>query len=191
MFNPPHLGHIICAQEARLQLDLDVVMLVPTGDPPHREQDLDALPPRESRLQMTELAVRGQPGLEVSAIELDRDGPSFTVDTLETLSAADPDAELTLILGADQAATFGEWREPARVARLAQVAVATRAGHDWAAATAAVEQASGGRAPLGFEMPAIGLSSTLVREHVRHGQTVAHYVPAGVGELIEQQGLYR
>lgn len=195
MFNPPHHGHIICAQEARAQLDLEVVLLVPTGDPPHRDQSLEGLPTRDQRLQMTELAVRGQPGLEVSTVELDRDGPSYMVDTLEELRNADPDAGFTLILGADQALSFGSWREPEQVIRSAEIAVATRVGSDWEAATAEVERVGGGTSGSGrvrgFEIPQIDLSSTLVRGHAAHGQNVSHFVPAGVGELIEQQGLYR
>lgn len=190
MFNPPHHGHMICAQEARQQLDLDRVLLMPAGDPPHRDVDLDDLPTRDLRLRMAELAVRVQPGIEVSTLELDRDGPSYSGDTLAELAQQHPEAELTLIIGADQALTFGQWRSPQQIARLAEVAIATRTGADWTAATAEVERA-GGRAPLGFEMPRIDISSTLVRAHVRQGRSVAHLVPAGVGELIEQQGLYR
>src|SRR5689334_15533864 len=92
-FNPPHHGHLICAQEARIQLDLDEVRLIPVSDPPHRtlagEEDVDGI----TRLAMTRLAAIGQPGLAVSSAELDREGPSYTVDTLAELVEQEPDTQ--------------------------------------------------------------------------------------------------
>jgi nicotinate-nucleotide adenylyltransferase len=190
-FSPPHHGHLICAQEARIQLDLDVVWLIPVGDPPHRRLEGDEAVSKEHRLAMTKLAVIGQPGLEVSTIELDRDGTSYTVDTLAELNEQEPDAQLTLIIGADQAMSFGNWREPERIAELADIAVATRVDHDRQQAVAEVIRATGGKEPLEFAMPRVDISSTLIRDRVYSGATVAHFVPAGVPELIEEAGLYR
>ncbi len=190
-FNPPHHGHLICAQEARIQLDLDEVRVVPVGIPPHREIEPDADPGNERRLAMVKLAVIGQPGLTISTLELEREGTSYTVDTLATLKDQEPETEFTLIIGADQAMSFGNWREPERIGTLAQIAMATRVEHNREEAIAEVERATGGKSPQTFDMPRIDISSTLIRDRIYNGATVAHLVPAGVAELIEEAGLYR
>jgi nicotinate-nucleotide adenylyltransferase len=189
-FSPPHHGHLIAAQEARLQLDLDLVRLIPVGVPPHRELDADADPGDELRLAMVKLAVIGQPGLEVSTIELEREGTSYTVDTLESLVDQEPDTQFTLIIGADQAMSLGNWREPERIGQLAEIAVATRVDHNREEAFAEVTRATGGKEPQPIEMPRIDISSTMVRDRVYAGATVAHLVPAGIPELIQEAGLY-
>lgn len=190
-FNPPHHGHLICAQEARIQLDLDEVRLVPVSDPPHRKLEGDENVDAQTRFAMAKLAVIGQPGLAVSSVELDRDGPSYTVDTLATLADQEPDTQFTLIIGADQAMSFGNWREPERIAALADIAVATRVDHNREEALAEVVRATEGKEPVQFEMPRIDISSTFIRDRVYRDATVAHLVPAGVPELIEEAGLYR
>ena len=121
-FDPPHLGHLAVVRAARDQLALDRLLVIPTGRPPHR----DASPtPGEDRLRMAQLAFAGEPGVEVSRIELDREGPSYTVDTLRALA---PLGELVLIVGADQC-DLRSWREPDEILRLASLAVAPRGGH--------------------------------------------------------------
>jgi nicotinate-nucleotide adenylyltransferase len=189
-FNPPHLGHVICAQEARMQLDLDEVLIVPAGVPPHREIDPASDPGNQLRVAMCRLAVIGQPGLKVSTEEIDRPGPSYSVDTLERLAAVNPDTELTLVIGADQAMAFGNWRDPERIGELARVAVAARVDHDCEQAVAEVTRATGVE-PLVFDMPRVDISSSMIRDEVQRGETVSHLVPAGVAELIEEEGCYR
>lgn len=189
-FNPPHHGHLICAQEARIQLDLDECVLVPVGVPSHRKLDAEADPGPDARVAMCRLAVIGQPGLTVSTIEIDRPGPSYTVDTLEALAGEAPDTELTLVIGADQAMAFGNWRDPRRIAELARIAVAARVDHDRDEAVAEVARATGVE-PLVFDMPRIDISSSLIRDRVYRGRTVTHMVPTGVAQLIEHQGCYR
>lgn len=190
-FNPPHHGHLICAQEARIQLDLDEVRLMPVGDPPHRSLEGDEDAGDANRLAMTKLAVIGQPGLAVTTIELEREGTSYTADTLAELVDQEPDNEFTLIIGADQAMSFGNWRDPEKIGDLADIAVATRVDHNRDEALAEVMRATGGKEPIPFEMPRVDISSTLIRDRVYRGVTVAHLVPAGVPELIEEAGLYR
>ena len=189
-FNPPHHAHVICAQEARMQLKLDEVVLVPAGRPPHREISARTFPTADQRLSLTRLAALGQPGLSVASIEVDRDGTSYTVDTLAELTESRPDAQLTLIIGTDQAVAFGNWREPVSIGALAEIAAAARSGHDIDAARAAVTAATG-RPTGSFEMPQIDISSTMIRERIARGDTVAHFTPAGVPEMIEEAGLYR
>lgn len=190
-FSPPHHGHIICAQEARLQLDLDVVRLVPVGIPSHKNVRDGDDPGGSSRLEMTRLAIEGQDSLEVSTAELDREGVSYSVDTLEQFKAAEPDAEFTLIIGADQAMSFGNWREPERIGSLAAIAVAARVDHNRTEAVEEVRRATGGVEPLIFEMPRVDISSTFIRDRSYNGDSVAHLVPVGVAKLIAESGVYR
>ncbi|MDP8943812.1 MAG: nicotinate (nicotinamide) nucleotide adenylyltransferase, partial [Actinomycetota bacterium] len=119
-FNPPHIGHLVLAQEAVARLSLDRVLLVPVGEPVHREIEQD--PGAEVRLHLCELATAGDDRLEASRAELDRGGPSYTVDTLRALREGAPDDELVLLLGGDQAAALDRWREPEEILRLATVA---------------------------------------------------------------------
>lgn len=195
-FSPPHHGHVICAQEARIQLDLDEVRLMPVGDPPHRQIEDDENPGDAHRLAMCKLAVIGQPGLTVSSFEIDREGTSYTVDTLEQLVHQEPDTEFTLIIGADQAMAFGNWRDPERIGQLVDIAVAARVDNNREEAVAEVIRATSvegapGKEPLQIEMPRVDISSTLIRDRIYRGATVAHLVPAGIAELVEEAGLYR
>ena len=113
-FNPPHLGHLICAQEAYLQLGLDRVTLIPARIPPHKPVEDE--PGAEHRLELCRLAIRGdEDRFQVSDLEIRREGPSYTVDTLEELHSSAPDHELFLIVGGDIAAGLPGWHEPERV----------------------------------------------------------------------------
>jgi nicotinate-nucleotide adenylyltransferase len=184
-FNPPHVGHLVCAQEAHTQLELDVVVWVPVGRAPHREIPQDPGP--EVRFQMCEYATAADERFGLSRIELDRDGPSYTVDTLRELQARSAEDELVLILGGDQAAALPTWHEPAEVMRLAAIAVAERGEVD----RARVEDAVGGQADLRFfEMARIDVSSTMVRERAASGQPIRYLVPDKVASFIGAQSLY-
>lgn len=189
VFNPPHLGHVRCARAALDQLDLDRVVLVPVHDPPHREIAADPGPRVRERL--AELAVMHDGRLDVSGIEAERDGPSYTVETLRVLREREPDDELTLILGADQALTLARWREPEDVLRLARVAVASRHGIGAEAVRAALAGLAGSERVVGFEMERTDVSSTRVRAQVAAGMPVRDLVPAEVADEIEATGLYR
>jgi len=125
-FDPPHDGHIALARHAARQLGLDRVLLVPVGIPPHKPDG--PVIPAERRLMMVQAAASVDPVLEASRVEIDRPGPSFTVDTLERIAAENPDADLWFILGADQLAGFGDWHRPDRIVEIARLAVARRPG---------------------------------------------------------------
>jgi nicotinate-nucleotide adenylyltransferase len=187
-FNPPHIGHLICAQEARLQLSLDRVVLIPARIPPHKPVDNE--PGAEHRLELCRLAVAGNPALTVSAVEIEREGPSYTVDTLQTLHTRMPDSELFLILGGDVAAGLTRWREPERVLSLATVAVAKRRGTATASVQQALSELRGGERAQFFRMPRVGISSTEVRRRVRARQPIRYFVPDGVAEYINEHQLY-
>lgn len=187
-FNPPHLGHLICAQEAYLQLELDRVTLIPTRIPPHKPVEDE--PGAEHRLELCRVAVGDDERFDVSDLEIRRDGPSYTVDTLELLHAREPESELFLIVGGDIAAGLPKWHEPERVLALATLAVAGRRGTSRAEVDEALSGLAGGDSAEFFQMPTIGVSSTALRRRVREKQPVRYYVPDAVVSYIDRHRLY-
>jgi nicotinate-nucleotide adenylyltransferase len=187
-FNPPHLGHLICAQEAYLQLGLDRVTLIPARVPPHKPVEDE--PGAEHRLELCRLAIQGDDRFDVSELEVMREGPSYTVDTLEELHSSAPDNELFLIVGGDIAAGLPSWHRPERVLSLATLAVAKRRGTARAAVDGALSSLPGGERARFFRMPRIGISSTMLRDRVRAGEPVKYYVPDPVARYIDQHRLY-
>jgi nicotinate-nucleotide adenylyltransferase len=187
-FNPPHLGHLVCAQEAHSQLGLDHVLFVPASIPPHKPVEHEPGP--EHRLEMCRLAVADDERFAVSDMELQREGPSFTVDTLKVLSTQAPQDELVLILGGDIAAGLTEWHEPEQVLELATVAIAERRGTPRDEVDRTLAQLHGGDRARFFAMPRIEVSSTMLRRRVSHGQPIRYYVPDQVEEYIQRHGLY-
>jgi nicotinate-nucleotide adenylyltransferase len=189
-FNPPHIGHLVLAQEAHGALGLDRVVFVPVGTAPHREVELDPGP--EARLEMCELAIAGEPRFEASRIELDRPGPSYTADTLRTMREQSPGHELVLLLGADQATALPDWHEPEEVLRNALLGVAERAGQD--ASREGVERAlaglAGGERVEFFDMPRIDVSASMVRRRAGEGRPLRFLVPDAVAGYIAEHGLY-
>lgn len=187
-FNPPHLGHLALAQEALWQLGLGEVVLVPTGEAPHK-RILDD-PGRELRLTMTRLAAADDSRFTVSSLEVDRDGPSYTYETLELLAGERPDTELVFVMGADAAVGFESWRRPERVVELARLAVARRAGVSDADVGAAMRSLGAeGRATM-LEMPQFGVSSSAVRERAAAGRPLRYLVPEAVARFIEEKEIY-
>jgi nicotinate-nucleotide adenylyltransferase len=187
-FNPPHLGHLIAAQEAHLQLGLDRVLLMVAGIPPHKAGEPEPGP--EHRLAMCRLAIGEDARFEVSALEIERGGPSYTVDTLWQLHSRAPDNELYLIVGGDAAAGLPTWREPERVLSLARLAVAKRRGTSRATIERALAALPGGERAVFFRMPGIAVSSTMLRRRVAHLQPITYLVPAPVASYIHQNRLY-
>jgi nicotinate-nucleotide adenylyltransferase len=187
-FNPPHLGHLALAQEALWQLDLSEVVLMPTGEAPHKRIADD--PGREQRLAMTRLAAADDSRFSVSTLEVDRDGPSYTYETLELLADQRADTELVFVMGADAAVGLESWRAPERVVELARVAVARRSGVS-DAEVAAVMRSLGaeGRATM-LEMPQFGVSSSAVRERAAGGRPLRYLVPESVARFIEEKAIY-
>jgi nicotinate-nucleotide adenylyltransferase len=187
-FNPPHLGHLICAQEAHRQLQLDRVLLIPTRTPPHKLLRDDPGP--RHRLELCRLAVGDDDRFAVSDLEIGRDGPSYTVDTLEELHATVQDSDLYLILGGDIATGLPQWREPERVLSLATLGVVDREGTPRTAIEAALDHLAGGERVQFFSMPQIAISSTLVRRRLQAGQPVRYLVPDAVIDYMERHRLY-
>jgi nicotinate-nucleotide adenylyltransferase len=177
-FNPPHLGHLVCAQEALVQLELDRVVFVPVGEAPHRTLDDDPGP--EARLEMVELAMADDERFVASRIEMDREGPSYTADTLEQLRADAPDDELFLILGGDQAAALASWHEPEKVLERATLAVFERLSWGRNAIIIKIGRMPGAERVRYLDMPLIQVSSSSIR----------YLVPDKVVEYIATNELY-
>ncbi len=191
-FNPPHLGHLALARQARDELGLERVVLMPVHTPPHKAAGVDPGP--RHRLAMCRLAVGGEEGLGACPLEIDRAGPSYTADTLKEIHDRQPEAELTFIVGADTARTLPSWHQPQRVLELAELAVASRAGSDRGQVAAAIAAAAGEDvAPrIHFlEMAPIEASSSMARELIAEGDPAGAMLTDEVARYIAEHGLYR
>jgi nicotinate-nucleotide adenylyltransferase len=187
-FNPPHLGHLALAQEALWQLDLSEVVLMPTGDAPHKRIVDD--PGREQRAAMTRLAAADDARFSVSTLEVDREGPSYTYETLELLAGERGDTELVFVMGADAAVGLESWRRPERVVELARIAVARRSGVSDAEVAATMRSLDAEGRATTLEMPQFGVSSSSVRERAAAGRPLRYLVPESVARFIEEKQVY-
>jgi nicotinate-nucleotide adenylyltransferase len=178
----------VCAQEAHRELALDRVLFIPARIPPHKPVEHEPGPGH--RLELCRRAVAGDERFAVSDAELQRAGPSFTLDTLQMLSTRAPQDELVLILGGDIAAGLADWHEPEQVLELATVAIAERQGTSRDAVDRTLAELRGGDRARFFAMPRIEISSTMVRRRVGAGQPIRYLVPDQVEEYIKQHGLY-
>jgi len=186
-FDPVHIGHLAAAQEVAEELGLDRVLFVPALQPPHK--DPARLTVARIRVEMVREAIRGHPLFGVSDIECRRPPPSFTIDTLRELTELEV-AKWHLIVGADQWGSFGTWREPDEIARLAELVLVTRDGDRPADIDPGLP--SGVRPPFSeVAITRIDISSTLVRRRVREGRSIRYLVPDGVRRIIEAEKLYR
>jgi nicotinate-nucleotide adenylyltransferase len=189
-FNPPHLAHMVCASEARAQLSLERVLLVPTGVPPHKPMDDEPGPMH--RLEMCRLALgEHHDWLQVSAIEINRDGPSYTVDTLREIHATNQGDELTFIVGGDMAWSLPAWQEPEAILELASVAVAERAGARREEVRARLAGMAGAHRISYIDVPRLDISSSALRRRVREGRPIDYLVADAVADYIDQRRLYQ
>jgi nicotinate-nucleotide adenylyltransferase len=187
-FNPPHIGHLVCAQEALLQLELDKVLFVPVGQAPHREIEED--PGAEARLELVELATADDDRFESSRVEVDREGPSYTSDTLRQMRAEASEDEHFLILGGDQAAGLPSWHEPEEVLSLVTVAVVERVSWTRNAIGIKIARLKGSERVRYLDMPLMQVSSSAIRRRVATGRPIRYLVPDAVATYIEANGLY-
>jgi nicotinate-nucleotide adenylyltransferase len=177
-FDPPHIGHLIAAQDALHLLPLDKVLFIPALVPPHKQQR--GISPAAVRLRMIQAATQGDTRFEVSDVELKRTGrPSYTVDTLRELRGED---ELFLLLGVDQVREFSTWHQPEEVLRLAQLVMMARDGIE--------EPPKGGIVQHTVPVTRIDISSTLIRQRVAAGRPIRYMVPVAVEEIIAAERLY-
>lgn len=189
-FDPVHLGHLVLAEQCREQCQLDAVWFVPAGVPPHKTGN--EITPSAQRVEMLQLAIAGHERFRVETLELDRPGPSYTVETLKELRRRTPDGEFFLLLGADSVQDLPTWREPREIFRLATIVAVNRgdqAGYDpdrlspWFPPEA-LQQIQAVR------IPALDLSSRDIRERVRAGGSIRYLVPRAVEIYLTQHRLY-
>jgi len=187
-FNPPQVAHLTVVEEARRQLGLDLVVIVPTGDAYHKQPGSDPGP--EVRFRLAEAAFSGLDGVEVSAIEVERAGPSYTYATLEQIAEYNPDSEIHLLMGADTARGFGGWQRPERILELARVLVVPRPGVEEEEVVEVFNRLGGSDRVEFLRLPAAGVSSSDVRERIASGAPYKDLVPPAVAEIINNEGVY-
>ena len=180
-FDPIHHGHLVAASEVAQSFDLDEVVFVPTGMPWQKQKVTEG----EHRYLMTVIATASNPRFTVSRVDIDRDGPTYTIDTLRDLKAARPDAELFFITGADAIAQILGWRDHDELWQLAHFVAVSRPGHVLSTEGLPSEDVSQ------LEVPALAISSTDCRARVRSGNPVWYLVPDGVVQYIAKHHLYR
>jgi len=206
-FNPIHLGHLRAAEEVREKLGLARVVFVPSADPPLKRGGPEVMAPARQRLAWVELAIQGNPAFSVDGLELERPGPSYTVDTLRVFAERLAPARPVFIVGSDAFAELASWREPKALLALAHFAVMTRPpagddeGSDWIPAELAAElilapnrrearHRSAGtwlrRVPIG----ALDVSSTDLRRRLSEGRSVRYLLPDPVLDAVVQSGVY-
>jgi nicotinate-nucleotide adenylyltransferase len=180
-FDPIHHGHLVAASEVAQSFDLDEVVFVPTGEP-WQKSDVSL---GEHRYLMTVIATASNPRFTVSRVDIDRDGPTYTIDTLRDLQADRPDAELFFITGADAIAQILSWRDHDELWELAHFVAVSRPGHVLSTDGLPTDDVSQ------LEVPALAISSTDCRDRVRRGHPVWYLVPDGVVQYIAKHHLYR
>jgi nicotinate-nucleotide adenylyltransferase len=188
-FDPIHYGHLVTAEEALVQLSLDSVLFVPTGRPWMKEHEV--VSPPEDRYLMTVIATASNPLFRVSRMEVDRDGPTYTVDTLRGLKELyGPKTDLFFITGADAIVEILQWKDPQELFDLATFIAVTRPGYDVMAAIEAHAPANRPDIPV-MSIPALAISSTDIRGRIAAGRPIRYLVPEGVKSYVEKAGLYR
>lgn len=189
-FDPPHIGHLWLATMAADAHRLDRVLFMPASQPPHKPRR--EMSPVVDRLLMTRLAIEGDRTLELSRIEMERPGPSYTVDSLVELRAIYPEVEIFLVMAADSLAEIDRWREPERILELAEWIVGPRPGAPTPDPARFGERfgAAARRIHL-LDGPALAVSSSDIRRRVAAGHAIRYLVPRPVEQLIHERGLYR
>ncbi len=185
-FDPVHHGHLVAASEVAERFDLDEVVFVPTGEPYQKHDHV--VSPAEDRYLMTVIATASNPRFSVSRVDVDRRGPTYTVDTLRDLRAQHPDAELFFITGADALAAILSWHQVQELFALARFVGVTRPGYELDADH--LPDLPAGALDL-VEIPALAISSTECRTRAAEGRPVWYLVPDGVVQYISKRGLYR
>jgi len=187
-FDPIHVGHLVAAEEARVRFALDRMVFVPCGQPPHKKDY--SVTDREHRYTMTVLATSTNSAFEVSRIEIDRPGPSYTVDTLRELRGAQPQSSLYFVTGGDGILAVLTWRDPHELVQFCEFIAVTRPGYDLSHLEQALDPELMRHVHL-LPIPGIDISSTEIRRRVAAGLPVKYLTPLEVEAYIAKQGLYR
>lgn len=186
-FNPPTIGHLLCAEYAREELGLDEVWFVPVGRPSHKEMLSD--PGRACRKQMVEAAIEGNSNFRLEGIELERAETSYSFDTLQTLAGRHPEAQFWLLMGGDEAISFTSWKNWKGILDHARLGVCLRAGIGEDMVRERLFELNREQVDI-FHLPTIEVSSTEVRRRCREGKSIRYLVPAGVERIVHSEGLY-
>ena len=189
-FDPIHFGHLVTAEEALVQFNLDRVLFMPTGNPPMKRNQ--PVSPAEDRYLMSVIATSSNPDFDVSRMEVDRPGPTYTVDTLQALHAEyGPGTELFFITGADAVWEIVSWKDAEKVASLATFIAARRPGYDLDGALREHESQATAFKIEYIEVPALAISSTDIRERVAEHRAIRYLTPESVVAYIQKRGLYK
>lgn len=180
-FDPIHFGHLVAASEVAHAFDLAKVIFVPTGEPWQKQ----TLTPATHRLKMTELAIAGNSHFDISTVDIDRNGPTYTIDTLRDIRAMHPEADLYFITGADAISQIMSWKSIDELWPLAKFVGVTRPGHDLNVPKMAQADVSI------LEIPALAISSTDIRARVKSGKPVEYLLPDAVIDYIHENKLYQ
>ncbi|MBI5475601.1 MAG: nicotinate-nucleotide adenylyltransferase [Ignavibacteriales bacterium] len=183
-FNPPHMGHLIVAESVRDQLRLDKILFIPAAQSPNKPDT--SLAVAKHRLEMTELAVKGCTGFEVSNIEIERKGLSYTVDTVQALAALYPNSDLSLIIGSDNLIEFEAWKSPDEIVLKANLIVMSRPGF-----SPNMSKSKYLRSAKIVNVPQVGISGTDIRRKVKLGRSIRFLVPKSVEDYILTKRLYK
>lgn len=189
-FDPVHVGHIFVAEEARIRLSLDLVLFVVAGNPWLKvERDISS---SEHRIEMVRLSIAKHKQFEISTVEVERGGPSYTVDTLDELRSTTGENEYYLILGRDSFTELPLWKEPERIVEMCKLVVVPRIGTNLPELTevAARIRRLSGENVVTLDSPMIGISSSGIRERVARGLPIDYLVPGEVEKYIVAHGLY-
>ena len=188
-FDPPHLGHLVIARQALTKLGLTRVLFAPTRQPPHKPAD--GITPIEDRLAMVRLAIAAQPDFSLSQIDVDRAGPTYTVDTMHLLRQQFPDAELYFIMGMDSLSTILTWRSPDRLIQACRLVVFNRPGYSVDLAALEAQLPGLRERTVMLPAPALDIAASDIQRRVRAGQSIAHLVPEAVAAYIAEHKLYQ
>lgn len=180
-FDPPHNGHLAIAEAAIRKLKLKEIIFIPAKTPPHKSSG--RISSQQDRLAMLKLAVGGRERIIISEMEFERQGPSYTVDTLAELKKGNPDDEFYFLIGADNVSEMESWHQPERIVEMTKVVAAGRPGFSAAGRFSAMIES--------FDMTPVNISSTLIREKVRSGLSISGLLPPAVEEYILKRNLYK
>ena len=189
-FDPPHLGHLILASEARFQLGLDRLLWILTPEPPHKQDQ--TITPVEHRLAMVNLAIEDDPSFELSRVELDRPGPHYTLDTVEIIADQYPEADITPIIGSDSLRELPTWRQPKEILYACHCVGVMRRPGESANLKALERKLPGISSKVHYvDAPLLEIASHEIRERVAAGKPFRYYLPTTVYEYITENHLYQ
>lgn len=189
-FDPIHIGHLIIAENAKDKYQLDLVMIMPNGNPRYKEER--EVTAAEDRIRMTEIAIADNPDFEISLLETKRKGYTYTYETLEQLKREYPEDAYYFIMGADSLFSFDKWMHPERICRNCTILLANRYQTQSQELDSRIEQLREqyGAMILKLDCPNIDVSSEMIRKRIRENRTITYFVPKGVEQYIREQNLY-